>query len=130
MANRNVSWRAAFWLLFAVWAAAGILVMQKRRGGWLTSYGDDLALPAWLYIAARNLQGGRAGLLQRTIGRTPETAFAAITLACIGTEISQYYWPHGVFRGVFDPLDFAAYAIGAGLPFVAEKWPARTKGSG
>jgi hypothetical protein len=114
-------WRLAYWLLLAIWVTAGVLVMMRRRGGWLTSYGDDLALPAWLYLAARNLQGGRVGLLHRTIGRTPEIAFAAITLASVATEISQYFWPHGFFRGVFDPLDIAAYLVGTGAAYAAEK---------
>ena len=113
-------WRAAYWLLLAIWVTAGALVMMKRRGGWLTSYGDDLALPAWLYILARNLHGGRVGLLQRTIGRTPEIACAAIMLASVGTEISQYFWPHGLFHGTYDPLDIAAYVVGTGSAYLAE----------
>ena len=125
MRERNIYWRTAYWVTLAVWLTAGILVMMKRRGGWLTSYGDDVALPAWLYIVSRNLHGGRAGMLPRLIGRTPETAFALIALACIATEISQYFWPHGVFSGTFDPLDIAAYVVGTGTPYVAEKWSRR-----
>ena len=95
--------------------------MMKRRGGWLTSYGDDLAIPAWLYIGARNLDGGRTGRLQRTLGRTPEIAFLTIALASTATEIAQYFWPDGIFRGTFDPLDIVAYVVGAGAPYLVEK---------
>jgi hypothetical protein len=115
-------WRVAYVVLFVVWAAAGVLVMTRTRGGWLTSYGDDVALPAWLYIVARNLhQGARRTWVGRTIGRTPETALAAIFVASALSEVSQYFWPHGIFSGRFDPWDLAAYAAGTGACYWAEK---------
>jgi hypothetical protein len=51
--------------------------------------------------------------------------FASVLFgASAATEVSQYYWPHGVFPGVFDPLDVAAYGVGIGVCCLADlRWP-------
>lgn len=37
------------------------------------------------------------------------------------TELSQYFWPHGIFAGTFDPFDILAYAVGVGVCFLFDK---------
>ena len=37
------------------------------------------------------------------------------------TELSQVYWPRGVFAGRFDPLDILAYGCGLAVCYVADK---------
>lgn len=62
-----------------------------------------------------------ATLLQQTVGRTPEIAALSLFVASALTEVSQIYWPRGMFSGRFDPLDIAAYAAGVGACYIAEK---------
>ena len=116
------AWRLASWVLLAIWLSCALMVMRGMHGGVLTSYGADLTQPAWLYIVARSLDNPRRhGLLRRTIGSSPGVAaltlFAASTLA----EISQYFWPHGLFRGTFDPLDIVAYGVGLAVCYVCDR---------
>jgi hypothetical protein len=90
--------------------------MAHVRAGLLTSYGADLTLPAWLYITSRGLDSpSRRTLIGRYVGHTPAFAACLIVLASALTEVSQYFWPHGLFPGVFDPLDILAYVFGVGL---------------
>lgn len=50
----------------------------------------------------------------------------AVALFCASalTEVSQYYWPRGLFSGRFDPADIAAYAVALAACDAAERrWP-------
>lgn len=115
-------WRIAWWSLFFVWVLCAILDMFHLRGGILTSYGADLTLPAWLYILVRSLDNPhRQTAVRRFLGRTPELAAGAIFLVSTLTEISQYFWPKGVFSGTFDLLDILAYATGIGICYLIDR---------
>lgn len=89
----------------------------------LTTHAADLSGPALLYIQTRKLwqQGSRrfpAGIF----GRSPEIVAGSFFFASVITEISQIYYPHGIFSGRFDPLDIAAYALGIGACYIFEKF--------
>ena len=116
------SWRLGFWLLFVIWIGCGVLVMRGLRAGFLTNYGADLAQPAWLYISVRSLDNPRRrGLLRHTIGTSPLVAALTLFVASTLTEISQYFWPHGLFRGTFDPLDIVAYGLGLSVCYFCDR---------
>ena len=115
-------WRIAWWSLFVVWMACGALNIYQIRVGILTSYGADLAIPAWLYIAARALDNPqRQTALRRSIGRTPERAAGTLFLASTMTEVTQRFWPRGLFPGTFDLLDILAYAAGLAVCYMLDK---------
>jgi hypothetical protein len=98
-----------------------ILDMNHIRGGFLTNYGADLTLPPWLYIVIRSLDNPkRASWLRRYLGRTPELATGVLFLASAATEISQYFWPKGLFPGSFDLLDILAYATGLAVCYICD----------
>ncbi len=116
------SWTLALRILVGLFAVAAILNMMRMHVFFFTTHAADLSGPAFLYIQARKLwQEGSRSLLSRTIGRTPERAAAAFFGASAVTEISQIYFPHGIFSGRFDPLDIAAYAVGVGTCYLLEK---------
>jgi hypothetical protein len=79
------------------------------KPGLFTSYAADLTNPAWVYIVMRR---GIVVRWARWFGRSPERAAFSIFAVGVATELSQIRWPHGFFRGRFDPLDIVAYAIG------------------
>ncbi|MFN7937754.1 MAG: hypothetical protein U0R19_30780 [Bryobacteraceae bacterium] len=108
-----MSWNFAKWITFIVWVVAGAANMAKIRGGFLTNYCADLFQPAWVYIVVREAR--------RWHGRTPETAAILVLGGAVLTECSQYFWPHGLFRGRFDPMDILAYAVGVGTCYGVEK---------
>ena len=120
-------WRTIYWCLLAVWLLCAALNMAHISAGILTSYGADVTQPAWLYIATRSLDNPlRVGLLKRTVGRSPTLAALAIFLGSAVTELSQLYWPHGLFPGTFDPLDILAYGISVGCVYLLEtRWTTR-----
>lgn len=124
-------WRVAYYLLFFAFVATAALNMLRVRGGFLTNHAADLVVPAWLYIAIRGLHEprGRETLIQRKIGRTPESAALSLFTASTLTEISQFYWPHGVFPGRFDPLDVLAYACGLAACYVGDKLSPGARGT-
>ncbi len=115
-------WRLAYWSLLLTWLTCAILGMNHIRAGLLTSYGADLTQPAWLYIVARSLDNpARTGWLRRTVGRSSEVAAGALFFGASVTELSQLMWPHGWFRGVFDPLDILAYGVGLLVCYLVER---------
>ena len=115
-------WRISWWSLFVVWVGCAILDVNHIHAGLVTSYGADLALPAWLYIATRSLDNPqRQSWLKRIVGRTPELTASILFLASAITEVSQYYWPRGVFPGVFDFFDILAYGIGILACYILDK---------
>jgi hypothetical protein len=97
--------------------------MLHIRGGFFTSYAADLIVPAWLYAALRGLHSsrGRTKFLQRTLGRSPELAAVSLFIASALTEVSQVFWPDGLFSGRFDPLDLLMYASGLAVVYTADK---------
>lgn len=124
---RRQWWRVAYYVLLAVFILTAALNMMKMRGGFFTNHAADIVVPAWLYIVARGLNERvrEPMLLHRTIGRTPALAAISLFAASAITEFSQYFWPHGMFSGRFDPLDVLSYAVGVGACYAAEKmWPA------
>ena len=125
MSGRN-AWLVAYYGLFAGILGTGALNMLHVRGGFLTNHAADLVVPAWLYVASRGLHSthGRTTLIQRTVGRTPEWAALTLFAASAVTEISQLYWPRGIFSGRFDALDLLAYASGLAVCYGVDKcWP-------
>jgi len=116
-------WFIVYWALFVTFLGTAALNMLHVRGGILTNQTADLVAPAWLYVVARGLYSvnGRQTFIQRTLGRTPERAALALFLASALTEISQFYWPRGLFSGRFDALDILAYAIGLATCYVVDK---------
>jgi hypothetical protein len=117
-------WRIAEWSLLLIWVVAGVMTMYPEvaqsvglRRSLFTSHAADLTQPAWLYIVTRR----SSGLLGRVFGRTPELAAATVFGAATIAEITQRFWPRGLFSGTFDPLDIIAYAIGVGLCWLADR---------
>jgi len=109
-------------MLLFVWVLAAFLGMKGIRAGLLTSYGADLTQPAWLYIIVRGLDNPeRKSWITRTLGTRAETAALLIFFASACTEISQRYWPHGIFRGRFDPWDIVAFGLGIFTCYLYEK---------
>jgi hypothetical protein len=118
----DFGWRVLWWMLLAVWAASAILGMNHVRAGLITSYGADLTVPAWLYITTRSLDHReRKSWLKKMIGASPELAAGVLFLASALTELSQYYWPKGLFSGVFDIGDVLAYGIGLLACYLLDK---------
>jgi hypothetical protein len=116
---------------FAAWLGCAALVMNRVCGGFSTNYGADLTQPGWFYIIARDLTGsGRASVIKRTIGSRPETAALVIFLASTLTEVSQRYWPGGVFAGRFDFYDDVAFACSIGICYVFDKYLTARPGNG
>ncbi len=121
MALSQAGWRNLYWTLLAVWVLCAALDMRHIHAGMLTDYGADLTQPAWLYIASRSLDNpARQGWVRRTVGATPIRAAALIFLGSTATEISQYFWPQGLFPGTYDPFDILAYAVGTGICFALD----------
>lgn len=63
----------------------------------------------------------RKSFIQRTFGRTPEIAALSLFVASTLTEVSQRFWPHGLFSGRFDVFDVIAYACGLAACYAADK---------
>ena len=116
-------WLVVYWLLFVAFLVTAALNMLHVRGGFLTNHTADAVVPAWLYVTSRGLHSGhgRRPLIARTLGRTPELAALSLLAACTLTEVSQFYWPHGIFSGRFDVLDLLSYAVGLAACYVADK---------
>ena len=107
------AWSIALLALVVLFAVAAILNMMALRVPFLTTHAADLSGPALLYIQTRkSWRQGSKRFLTKLIGRSPETAFGVFFLASTATEISQIFFPHGIFRGVFDLWDIAAFAAG------------------
>ena len=122
-------WRLASYLLLAVWVGAAVLGVNGIRAGAFTSYGADLTQPAWLYIIVRGLDNpARKSWITRTFGTRAETTALLIFFVGACTELSQRYWPHGIFRGRFDPWDIVAFGLGILICYLCEKrFPPRAK---
>jgi hypothetical protein len=121
-------WRLAYWALSAAFVLTAVLNILQIHGGFLTDYLADLVVPALVYVLVRGLiQPGTPVLLQRVFGRTPELAAATIFSGSTITEVSQIYWPRGVFAGRFDLLDIAAYGVAIGAAYAADRYFLRSR---
>lgn len=118
-------WLAVEWILFAIWLADAALVMTHQRAGGFTDHAADLSMPAWIYLVTRRLRGTRPGWWRRWLVELPPATLALLIFAAsAATEVTQLFWPRGLFRGVFDPLDILAYGAGIGLCWLADhRWP-------
>ena len=108
-------WTIAYWTLMAAFLLAAALNLLQVRGGFLTSYLADLTVPSLLYVLSRGLAPTRRPSLlplMRWLGRTPERAAIFFFLASSATELSQVFWPRGLFAGRYDPWDILAYGVG------------------
>lgn len=124
--SRTRAWRATYYVLAATVALTATLNMLRIRGGFLTNHLADFVVPVWMYLAARGLYSPtvRPTMIMRTLGRSPLIAASGLFAASALTEVSQHYWPHGIFPGRFDPLDLLTYAIAAAACYAAERrWP-------
>lgn len=123
-------WLVAYYVLLMAFIATAALNMLHRRAGFLTNHAADLVVPAWLYISLRGLHSsrGRVTLIQRTFGRTPEIAALSLFIGSTLTEVSQRYWPHGLFAGRFDMRDIVAYAVGLATCYAADRMSLRASG--
>jgi hypothetical protein len=121
--SRRKLWMVVYYLLFVTSLGTAGLNMLRVHGGFFTNYAADLVVPAWLYVASRGLHSpsGRTTRIQRTVGHTPEIAALTLFVASTLTEVSQHYWPHGLFPGQFDILDVVAYACGLAVCYAADK---------
>ncbi|MBI4474344.1 MAG: hypothetical protein HY646_16865 [Acidobacteria bacterium] len=107
------TWRLLSWVLFGAFLAAGALNMAKAAAGFATNHLAGLVGPAWLYIAFRGLaEPAKDTRRRRLLGATPERAAVLLFVGSTATEITQIFWPLGLFSGRFDPLDIGAFALG------------------
>lgn len=120
-------WLVAEWILFVAWVAGAGVTMYPGvgkalhlSGGLFSSYGADLTFPAWFYIQLRH-RPWRMLRRVRSFGGSPELAAVSIFVVGLLSEISQLYWPQGIFRGTFDPLDIAAYGASLLVCYGAER---------
>jgi hypothetical protein len=120
-------WLIAYYALLIAFIGTAALNMLHLRAGFLTNHAADLVVPAWLYIVIRGLHSsrGRVTTVQRTLGRTPEIAALSLFIGSALTEVSQRYWPHGLFAGRFDMNDILAYACGLAACYVADRMTLR-----
>ena len=119
-----VGWNIAYWTLFAAFALTAALNLLHVRAGFLTNYLADVSVPALLYVLSRERVPGKRlqpRRLSQALGRTPERAAVLLFLASSATELSQIWWPQGVFAGRFDPLDIAAYGSGLAVCYGLDK---------
>ncbi len=116
------AWTVAYWGLTVAFLVTGFISMYRIRAGFLSNYAADLTCPAWLYIGIRGPhRTNRPSRFGQFFGATPERAALVIFGGSALTELSQIWWPHGFFRGAFDPYDILAYAVGVGVPYLVEK---------
>lgn len=110
----------------AAFVLSAALNMLHIRAGFLTNHLSDVVVPAWLYVVGRGLLPGvrpRPAWAADLLGRSPTHAAIILFLASAATEVSQIWWPHGIFSGRFDPLDLVSFAVGLAACWAAElRW--------
>ena len=123
--SRQAAWVMAEWILLATWVTACLAAMEPSfgkaihlYGGLFTSYAADLTHPPWLYIGLRRRP---VYAWARWVSSSPELVASSIFLAGALYEVSQVFWPEGVFGGIFDPLDIVVYGAGLSVCYVADK---------
>lgn len=120
--TRHKPWLIAYWVLFVGFLAAAALNMAGVSAGFATSHMADLVGPAWLYIAMRSLQHpGGEHWLGRFVPMTPEVVAITLFVGSTITELSQRYWPRGIFPGTYDPADILAFAFGVGVCYAFDR---------
>jgi len=122
----NGLWRIAFWILFLAWIVGALLNMNRFKGGFLTNYLADVAFPPWYYIYLRGLwstskKTPQVILFGTWFGQTPERAAISIFLVGAISEVITLYWPNGIIRGTFDPMDILVYFSGLLICYVLDK---------
>jgi hypothetical protein len=119
----SIGWKLSYWILFVCWILGAGLGMLHIRGGFLTNYLADLSFPPWYYIVMRGLYSGKVRVprLLRWFGKSPARSAVSIFLVGLISEVSQIYWPRGLFRGTYDPWDIGSYAIGLLICYVSEQ---------
>jgi hypothetical protein len=120
----QTAWNAVYWTLTVAFLLSAALNMLRVRAGFLTSYLADLTVPALLYVVSRELAPRNRWLgfgPLSWIGRSPRRAAAVLFLGSTVTEVSQIFWPRGVFAGRFDPLDIVAYGVGLLMCYVFDR---------
>jgi hypothetical protein len=120
----KTQWKFAYWILFACWVIGALLNYMGIAGGFLTNYLADLTFPPWFYISLRglwNVYKNKPYKFQHWFASSPEKA--ALSIFAVGTigEIITLYWPAGMIRGTFDPLDILAYGIGLAFCYYLDK---------
>jgi hypothetical protein len=118
-------WKVAYVSLWAAFLLAAALNMLRVSGGFLTNHLADVTVPALLYVISRGLAtGDRRSRVHplRWVGRTPERAALSLFAASTATEISQRYWPNGLFPGRYDPWDIVAYGAGILVCYLLDRW--------
>ncbi len=116
-------WTVVYWFLTAGFLVTAVIGIQRIRAGFFSNYAADLVCPAWLYVGLRGLHGPRRPkALGRFFAATPERAALVLFGGSTLTELSQIWWPHGVFRGTYDPYDIVAYGVGVGACYALEKF--------
>ena len=121
--DQTVPWRVASVLLFAAWIVTAVLNMRRMHLPFVTTHLADVALPAWLYIGVRGLDGWQRNRMW-SLGRwarNPEIVATILFVGATATELSQAHWPSRMFRGRFDPIDILAFAVGIGSCYLADK---------
>jgi hypothetical protein len=108
---RDRAWQMLWWTALAGFLASAALNMAHVRGGFATNHLADICVPAWLVLSARDPRR-RNTLIATLVGVSPARAAILLWLASTVTEVSQRFWPHGLFSGRFDPWDIVAYAAG------------------
>ncbi len=123
--NQVVSrrWSVALIVLFFAFSTAAALNFLRVSGGFLTNYCADITGPALFYIIYRERYQLKLSnnSIMRYIGATPDTCALVMFTGSTFTEISQYYWPQGIFNGYFDPLDILAFAVSVGACYALDK---------
>jgi hypothetical protein len=108
-----MAWTVAYQTLLIAFFLTVALNILRVRAGFFTSYLADLVVPSLIYLSSRSLGIRQPPPVLAWLGRSPHRAAAVLFVASAATEVSQHYWPQGVFRGRYDPWDIVAF--GAGL---------------
>lgn len=120
--NSITGWKIAYAALFIIFLITAALNMLRVRAGFWTNYAADIVVPALLYIIIRGLHSTRrTSVLTRYLGTRPEVTALTLLVASALTEVSQFYWPKGIFAGRFDPGDILAYASGIAVCYFFDK---------
>jgi len=116
------AWQITSRTLLAFWVGCALLEMTGAGPYLLRAYGADVAVPAWMYILLRSLEGPRRRqVFHRLLGRTPGQAAAVLFIGSTATELMQRFMPGGPIPGTFDKFDILAFAVGIGAVYALDK---------
>lgn len=114
-------WQVLHWIFLPLWVLGAALNMATIHGGFLTNYLSDLVFPPDFYIIMRGLHNHKIPRNLAWFAQTPERSFFGIWIVGVVSEVCQYYWPRGIFRGTFDPWDIASYTVGLVVCYLLDK---------